>query len=84
MNRKNGCVVCEAGELFFYYKNDKETKVRIEAFDCYVCSGGVIKSGLPRPEEELISEKNFLHSSIVAGVWMDDVKKRTKIRGAFL
>lgn len=59
MNRKNGCVVCEAGELFFYYKNDKETKVRIEAFDCYVCSGGVIKSGLSRPEEELISEEEF-------------------------
>lgn len=71
MNRKNGCVVCEAGELFFYYKSEADKKVRIEAFYCHVCSGGVFKSGLPRGDEELISEEEFF-TLINHGWAMDD------------
>ncbi len=72
MNSKTGCVVCEAGELFFYYKNEKDIKVRIEAFDCHVCNGGVIKFGLPRPDEELI-DKNEFFLLINRGWDMDDI-----------
>ncbi len=72
MNRKTGCVVCEEGELFFYYKNEKDKKVRIEAFDCNVCNGGVIRFGLPRSEEDLISRDEFF-SLIDSGWDMDDI-----------
>ncbi len=71
MNRKTGCVVCEAGELFFYYKSEADKKVRIEAFDCHVCSGGVFRFGLPKPEEELISEDEFF-ALIEQGWGMDN------------
>ncbi len=72
MNRKPGCVVCEAGELFFYYKNETDGKVRIEAFDCHLCNRGDIRSGQPRPEEKLISAEEFF-SLIEHGWSMDDV-----------
>lgn len=71
MNRKTGCVVCEEGKSFFYYKNENDKKVRIEAFDCHVCSGGVFKFGLPKKGEDLISEEQFL-TLIDQGWAMDD------------
>jgi hypothetical protein len=59
MYKRYSCVVCDHGEVFFFYKNEDAHCLRIESYDCTLCNNGLPYCETPEEGECLISQGEF-------------------------
>lgn len=56
---KIGCVSCEGGEIFHYYKNEARQKIRCDFTYCYHCYPTATATTHAYPGEEVIDVAEF-------------------------